>query len=503
MENKEKYYRRAYNCLETLMGAYQNGYNKKSANKFLDDEFSKRKRIVQEEIECLKLTVAVALMGLNKERIEKTNKHSDYENILDEFDVRLGDFPNECKTLLNEFSSKNTISTKYESFLSIIKNLAPNYTDLDYIKSVRNAFLHGGYEIELNDYFATTKIRNKNYFEAEILNPNFLYFVMSYMSNLPGFGLTEKNVIYASRIYMPLENDSDLDEYLDEFKLYFVDYESLVAYDGENTLEKKFHDKYKNTYIDDEEKEIVLNSFNRKDINIKGIDTKFLDSNVKECIKKLIKSEYPNFYEINPTVQKDIILSYVEYFTENPRNISNWLIHYFYLMGNSKNIDYSFFDRDEYLNFNNEMSLLILKSYLILYRVQNKSFEEVDYSLMDIDENDLELTSFDEFGNPANLFNDSYNKQLSKSDNPYTNDEVKKFVLTEVIRDALAHGNVTTNFEIKNEVVKQIIIFEDIYKNRKRIIKMDINTLKKYLSSEAFLPKNCVIKDKGIIKKLV
>ena len=41
MENKEKYYRRAFNCLSTLENAYKNGYSISSINKFISDEKKK------------------------------------------------------------------------------------------------------------------------------------------------------------------------------------------------------------------------------------------------------------------------------------------------------------------------------------------------------------------------------------------------------------------------------------------------------------------------------
>lgn len=504
MENKEKYYRRAFNCLSTLENAYKNGYSISSINKFISDEKKKNPKIAYEEQESLRLTIIVALLGLNKERLEKTDKLDNYQNIIDNYDIRnVLSLPKNIINIIKDFDNKNTVNTKYDSFLSVINNLAPNYTDEDYINTVRNAFLHGQYELDLNDQSGIiTKIKNKGFIECEVLNPNLYYFINSYFSNLPTLGVTEKNVLYAMENDIKIKNELELQEFLNNYQLQYIEYDNASLYDGENTLEKKLADKFGAKYIDSDVVESHLNKYSNSDINITSIDKKNLEQDIIECVIEKIKLDYgTEFYKKTPDEQKNIISCYVEYFAENSRMLSNWLLHYFYLVSRMNEVDISFFMKDEDYNFSSEISLLIVKAYLVLFRLQGRCFEEVSYSDIDLDINDLQLSSFDENDNPANLFIESFNKLRNKPNNTYTEDEIKKVVLNEVIRDALAHGNVETRFELdSNGELKHTITLKDIYKSKKRIIKMDINTFKKYLNSKAFYPEKCIMKDKGTSK---
>lgn len=501
MEAKEKYYRRAYNCLSILMDAYRNGYNKKAITNFINTINKKNSKIKYEELESLRLTLNVALLGLNKERMEATNKYSDYEKNIDNYDVRNLNLSKKEKDLIKDFENKNTVNTKYDRFLSITNNLATNYTDEDYINVVRNAFLHGQYELNINEGISTTKIKNKNFFEGEVLNPNLFYFITSYFSNLPSMGITEKNILYKMDSSMKIENDLDLEKFLQILELQYIDYETNKEYDGQNTLEKILIDKYQDKYVDSDIIEQELNNYKTDELNIKSINKKHLSNDDIEVIIAKIKEDYgESIYKLNKKQKFDIINAYVEYHTENARVLSNWLLHYFYFVTMGKD-DNNFFLYDENCNFCNDMALLIVKAYLVLFRVQNKCFEEIDYSDIDLDINDLELTSFDENDNPANLFVDSFNKQKNKSNNTYSDDEIKIMVLNEVIRDALAHGNIETRFEFNsNKELIHTITLKDIYKSKKRVIKMDIDTFRKYLNSKSFLPEKCIMKDKGTSK---
>ena len=125
-------------------------------------------------------------------------------------------------------------------------------------------------------------------------------------------------------------------------------------------------------------------------------------------------------------------------------------------------------------------TLLVLKSYLILYRLQNKELVnyEIDYSLVNSFKFDYDL----------NYYNDFKVKLVNKG---ILVDEVEYMVryFAEVFRDSLAHGNVDTFFKNENGVINQYFKFTDKWKNRERDIVIDINELEKFLSSECFLGK--------------
>lgn len=491
---KERYYRRTYNIIETLREAYKDGYSPKTFKEFCNVMALKRKNIIDEEISCVSITIAAALLGLNKERIERTGKHSDYKNIIDEFDIRDLPIKSTYRKMIEDFDKKNIMETGYENFLSIIDNKNPNFTKDESIKAIRNAFMHSQYELIDNDGFYTTKIKNKKYFEAELLNDNFIYFIISYFGNLPKLGLTEKFVFYSTQSHLPLENDALLKEYLSNVEVRVMKTASNEPYDGENTFEKKFYDKYYEKEFENDELEVVLKRFEKRGITFDKNNFK-LDEKTKKIVFELIKKQYgDDFYKYDQTKKVNLVYFYFEYMYENARNISNWLVHYYYAFKKGNAADMSFFTNDEYLNFSNEMSILILKAYLILFRIQSPYFNDIDYELLDIDINELVLISYED-GNVANLFKEDMDKLREK--NIYTDSEINKMVINSNIRDSLAHGNVSTffDYDVNNEI-KHYIKLENIYENKNRVIKMDIDNFRKYLDSEAFLPRNSYNKNK-------
>ena len=74
-------------------------------------------------------------------------------------------------------------------------------------------------------------------------------------------------------------------------------------------------------------------------------------------------------------------------------------------------------------------------------------------------------------------------------------------VVCEIIRNSLCHGNVEMNFKIENDELKEFIVFEDSYHSKIRKLEITLEKLEKFLNSEAFLTKNCIIKEE-ISKKI-
>lgn len=496
--NKEQYYRRTYNAIETLRKSYKDGYNEKTYYDFCKNMFGKSINVIGEERISVVLTIAATLLGLNKERIERTGKHSDYKNIIDEFDIRKFPLKKSFKNAIKEFENRNTMETGYENFLSVIDNKDPNFDKSDCIKAIRNAFMHSQYELVEKNGFYTTKIKNKNYFEGELINENFIYFVMSYFGNLPKLGLTEKYILYAGDTGLPLIDDESLKEFLSDVEVNLIRTTSDKSYDGENTFEKRFVDKHVDKRYEKDEFEIILKGFEKDGITFDRENFK-VDKKTQDIVFELIKKEYgDSYYSFNQDKKINIIYLFFEYVYENARNISNWLVHYYYAFMKGLAADMSFFTNDEYLNFSNEMSILILKAYLILFRIQSPYFNDIDYELLDIDINELVLISYED-GNVADLFNKDINKLKNKENNVYTDSEIEKIVINNNIRDSLAHGNVSTffDYDVNNEI-KHYIKLENIYENKNRVIKMDIDSFRKYLDSEAFLPRNSYDKTKII-----
>ena len=93
---------------------------------------------------------------------------------------------------------------------------------------------------------------------------------------------------------------------------------------------------------------------------------------------------------------------------------------------------------------------------------------------------------------------ESIKKVINKKGLDY--DSAIKFVVLDSIRNALAHGNVNVNFSVKSGEI--IIELADIYKNRKRTLKMTLDKFDMFFNSEAFLPKYCYTNNQDLSRSL-
>ena len=64
--------------------------------------------------------------------------------------------------------------------------------------------------------------------------------------------------------------------------------------------------------------------------------------------------------------------------------------------------------------------------------------------------------------------------------------EIDKRYFCEVYRDALAHGKIKVDVVKDGKNVEQKLIFEDIYKGKRRIISIELKELMKFVNSKAF-----------------
>ena len=82
MKNYDKYYRRAHTALRKLIEAYKDGYDIRKMNEFrtsLIREGINNPKVMREQQFSLLFTITTALLGLNKEGIEKTEKIREYK----------------------------------------------------------------------------------------------------------------------------------------------------------------------------------------------------------------------------------------------------------------------------------------------------------------------------------------------------------------------------------------------------------------------------------------
>ena len=224
----------------------------------------------------------------------------------------------------------------------------------------------------------------------------------------------------------------------------------------------------------------------------------------------IINSLFTNFYKEELKDQIELIRNIICYTTNGKDTINNWLSHFYGVIFNIGNdifdIDSEYFKDDKYSNFCCSEALEILKSYLILYRLQNvknnditsTKFDELQYDKINIDwnKNNIIFRALNKDNlEDNNIFNDLYSKKSEKY--PEKSDtEIWNMVICEHIRNSLAHGNIDTF--IDDETLKHLICFTDIDTKNKKT-KSIIIPLKEYeifLDSEAFLPTNCYKKEK-------
>lgn len=514
MTNEEKYYRRAYKLLDDLSAAYKYGFNKKTTMEFWKKEFLE---FVQNPIvsakqqDSLMLTIVISLMGLNKESIERTEKVTDFSKLSVLKDCRKFDLQSDSQFKLLKFENVKTKSTIFDDWLSIINNPISDVTNYDIFRRVRNGLLHSNFDVD-SDAFQTsyTHIKTKSYYESLIFNQNFYQYAINYFGNGIGVGLTDDDVFF-DIIDVDITNMDVLKKYLKGLTIIKVE-NKINNYNGDNTVGiKALKSLSKNKMVISTNKfqKMFKNGFGT-DISIDSIENYYLaDVTIDSLINK-IRYQYNDFFSLPKEVKKAIINSNISYTINSKAEISNWLLHFYHLINSIPNKDFDIngdaFLGDEYANVSCNSAISILKAYLILYRIQNvksnndncSKFDKIDYNLLDFNFNDENFIIWSENidgSSSIDYYERSYIKQANRNTN-MTQEEIKKSVICDVIRNGLAHGNI--NSFLSDETGETIIEIKDINPKNKcetRCLQMTLEKFNKFLDSEAFLPKYCYNKE--------
>ena len=209
--------------------------------------------------------------------------------------------------------------------------------------------------------------------------------------------------------------------------------------------------------------------------NIKCNDVVLSDEQINQIALNLKDYYGEDFYNMERDKISKIIVEAIRYELNSKLVISEWLMHFYDMF--SKISQLVPFEDDFVSGFALKPTLLVLESYNVLYRLQNKELQNCgfDYTLM----NDIDY-SFD-----ANAFTSFRDKLVGKND---YNDELdtKKRFFTEVFRNSLAHGNIDFFCEEKDNKIERYIKFEDKYKSRIRTVSVSFDEIDKYLSSKCF-----------------
>ena len=235
-------------------------------------------------------------------------------------------------------------------------------------------------------------------------------------------------------------------------------------------------------------------------------------------IEKMIEKYYGNdFYNLDEESQNIQLLGLVRYLVDSRATISEWICEYvdFYnvimntvcRLGNNYQtiIDAILNDNTGENNkrsaFACRTSLLLMKLYHILYRLQNSKYETVDYNNINFDLNtsDYKYERTDIDG--SKTFDFSIDKNNLKSKNSSLSDkELENKAICEIIRNSLSHGNINIDFKVKNGELVEYVVFEDEYHRKNRKLQLTLNKLEQFLNSEAFETKNCLFKEEEIEK---
>jgi len=451
MDCFERYYRRSYNTLNKLIEVYKNGYDKDKTLKFRQELISKYKsnpKVAQSEFNNLMFTTLIALLGLNKEAIENTGKISEYKMNNNTLDISSMPLSSEQRLRLKEFNDSKVISTDFDDWLSIKINPNTDKDNIDYLRRIRNSLLHSNFYIdEETDFMPITKLKTKSYYEAELFNMQFQLFVFEYFANIDGLGLVES--MYTFNVpKMKIRNKKDLEEYLNVISINKISYENLKTV-GVNSPELNLKDcSNEKSYVDVDKFVDKLKNNTNAD-NIKN-EVLLVDKKHITDIINYIKNIYgDSFYKLDCDTQGGIITTHLKYELNPKIELSNWMIHFWYLystLGNGKFFS-EFLDGDEFGTESCYPALMVLKSYLLMYRLQHNNFDEIDYNKVDFNKNDFDILLYSDVVDPSitkeDFFQKSFDKEKSKGVLT-TDTEIWNKIICEVVRDSLAHGNIRT-----------------------------------------------------------
>ena len=524
MDNSEIYYKRGLYMIDKLLDIYTNDnsfYKKREI--LIEKEFirySNFRELVNKDIKSFTLTGLVALLGMNKENIERFDKNTNYD-----FDIFSTIKKREIEILKQKnplFEKDRLLNTKYDNWLNVL-NIA--YPEDDYMINVRNALLHSEYNF-YDNYENIIYLSNSNYtkFEGKILLPVFTDFSIFYFGNSSWSGLSENTYLFDIVAEKQIKSEQELSNTIDKLEIININYKLKEDSKTYVSPEKKIYNLLAKNYLSNKNFYNDINRIYRNNSENHSINTTKLTEKQKELVKKMLETYYgDNFYNSNLEIQNRAIIDVINYIINSRSTISEWVSDYIKTLKfieclNKKRIEKRMLSKEFYNKIKdtitNEMNiekdrrpvfacktaLLIIKAYHILYRLQNKTFNNIDFSKINFnyEDNEYKYTRIDI--NDDIIIN-NFEKDIQKIQKKYrelNSSEAQNKVICDIIRDALSHGKVTLDFRIENNNLKEYIVFDDTYHNKTRKLEMTLNKFENLLKSEAFTIK---YSKQNIIKK--
>ncbi|MBQ6686898.1 MAG: hypothetical protein IJN03_00050 [Bacilli bacterium] len=496
MNAYEKYYRRSYNAIKRLTEVYKNGYDEAKMQQFRAylNTCGINRDVLYAEQANIMFTIAVALLGLNKESIEKTEKFTEYKKANNALNIRKRDIPISAQREIAAFDAKRVRETDLDDWLSIIIDIPADKTNADHIKRVRNGLLHGNFYVDGDNHLLQkAHIKTKSYYESELLSIEFQTFVFEYFSNLENLGLAEKMQSFLMDTENHIVDELDLTTRLIEMSIVELSYDNLKTV-GVDTPELLYVDSL------DERYKVDLASFVKKMTetnNYENFKSSIRHLNTNEIAKTFVfitKKIGEDFYKFDIDKQCGIITSHLQFAINPKKDISNWLMHFWYLFSTMYNgrFHIEYFRGDDFAFESCLSALAILKAYLVMYRMQVKDFTEIEYDKINFDRSFLKnklISSHTTTPPTEDYFEASFLKERSK-DLVSSDDVIWNKIICEVVRNSLAHGNVRPYTD--NSLESMIELTDVDPKNGSiRAIQMPLEKFEEFLNSEAFSPSNC------------
>lgn len=481
MEKSEEYYRLGIRYANKLINAIFSENSKQELANLIKKEKTRTNRdLVAKEFNYLLFGVSAMLMGLNKELIEESGINSNYE-----YDIN-----KKLKTSIDMrkiFPQKWIEEDKYDSWLNIINCDSLQY---DFIFNVRNGILHS--EFEPTDNIFIFNVHNSNYtnFEAEIFLNNFWFFIHFYFGNSNNLDVISLkpnfNGIFVPDDINEVIDENDLEKLLDSIQAV-----KIIRNNNNKKNNRRIFKTAESKMMEKATKEGIV--FMTDDM----VDSQDLTLEEKEILKKFIKTNKEDFYSIEFKEQIRFICSIYNLIKNPNYSISNWINYYVEILNQEVQ---TFKKYSNFMTFGtglDKLASLFIKLSFVIYRLQCKDFEEIDYGFLDVDINSIKYVEEGTI-NGISPFIHAYNKFNIKYPTK-TGDELKLLIFCDIIRNAVSHGHVSVEFDQCSGGL--LVNFVDDYKGRKRTLKLTVDELRKFVMSDAFDPTKCVVKENNMKTK--
>lgn len=408
------------------------------------------------------LLVDIAFLGLNREKIEE-GINIDWSNYVP-------------KNMMNFLHLQDNRSSKVGYFKEWIKVLSCKDKYLSegadfWIKRVRNSFMHGNFTY---DYDNIAKQRIKVFegtptstdLEMDISFLELNEFIEDNFHNTvhDEYGITNERIDLLALNYSPISNRKELEEF---FKTNIVitkrKNKDNVYYDGQNIIDSvtgkilSRQQQGRNMVVEDGKFKMDTHEFVDPETTIEVLKTKDI-----EILIWILENKF-NIYKA-PKQRNKIFNAIRQYVYPMPK--INKLLHEFGIYCGAMTIDKSDYrqngvDVKKTLSIINEEmdnvenAFTILKLYRFLYRIQNKNFDAIDYSMFDCQR------SF------AVSKDDEMQKRIDKNKKSLPEKEAENKAYLDTLRNALAHGNVNIKYDIRDGKLEPIFILTDDWTNPK------------------------------------